>query len=248
LGTGLDRALAPREENQFDLEIEAVPREQSSVLLVGDAHVASTGLRTVVAESRDLHLVAEVIDRVSAVSAASEHSPDHILFAAGGLLEEGVLLLHELRDASPESTLTVCTYHLDRDMLLAAKQLPVDGILMWMDVTSEVLHETLRLAARGFRVNSVGVEEAMLAPSGHATLASLPERERPLHEDFPELTEDELLVLDGLEAHLQTWEIPQARNLSSRTMHRKRASLQQKLGAHTLYDLGKRVLERRLKR
>jgi DNA-binding NarL/FixJ family response regulator len=111
------------------LEIEARRTQRASILLVGAAHVASTGLRTVVRESGSLRLVAEVSAGPNAVSAAKQWQPDHILVAADGMTDEIITVKQQLRRTSPGSTMVVCTDRFRPDVLLAAGQIPVEAIL-----------------------------------------------------------------------------------------------------------------------
>jgi DNA-binding NarL/FixJ family response regulator len=218
------------EEHHLDLETELRSGQQASVLLVSSAHVASIGLRAVVAESSDLRLVAEVPHGPASAAAARRHRADHILVAADRLTEAGITLLHELRSVSSDSTLIVCTNHFDREMVVALGQVPVLGILAWADVTLEAFHEMLALTARGLHVMSASAVEALLGPT-------------PPVADPPALTETERAVFRGLEDELSTGEIARKLHLHQRAVQRAITSLQRKFGAGNRYTLEKRVGE-----
>jgi DNA-binding NarL/FixJ family response regulator len=191
-------------------------------------------LRTTIRESQDLRLVAEEASGPAAVSTARQGHPDHILFAADGVSETGIALLGELRKASPQSRITVCTDQLDHEMLTAVEQVPVDGILAWTDVTVETVHATLAATGQGVRATSAPVLDALLHP--------IPETG-----DIPALTETERAVFRCHEEGLDTAAIAKELHLDKRRVQRAWKAFRDKLGAGDDYELGKIVRARRLR-
>jgi DNA-binding NarL/FixJ family response regulator len=203
--------------------------DSPTVLLVGTTRAASIGLRTIIGESRELRLVAEVADGASAVSAARQHHPDHIVVAMDGLTPAEIGQLHELREASPGSTLTVCTFELDPKNIASALLVPALGVLAWPDATAETLHSALASNCVGLYTLSSAVAQATARPSRHSG-------------DSLQFTYNERTLLRCLEDDLTaTADIVRRTGMGRRTVQRTFDSLAGKLQVHGPYKLGRRI-------
>ena len=166
---------------------------QVRVLVVDDHPIVRAGLSALIAEERDVVLVAEAENGEEAVAQFRQHRPDVVLMDLRMPVMDGVEAIRRIRSESPEAViLALTTYDGDADIRRALSS-GARGYLLKDMLLSEVI-AAIRRVWRGERV--IPLEVA-------ARLAEHPEGSR--------LTKKELEVLELVARGLSNKEI--ARNV-----------------------------------
>jgi DNA-binding NarL/FixJ family response regulator len=167
---------------------------QSNILLVGADHPTCQwlGLRALLQEQPDLHMLADVQRPAEALHIATDRRPDHILTDAAVSGMGLVPFVRQVRRTSPESRVVVIGTRetLRRDMLLQLMEQGARGYLLWEGLGGDVVVHCLAL-----------VREDELLVGQRAVLDDLlaaPERRSRPRGDEPALTDEERVALSLL--------------------------------------------------
>lgn len=199
-----------------------------AVLLVTGRHVGSAGLKSILLDHPGVRF-RDAPRSPEAIVTAARTKPAVILVAADDVLAEIITFTAGLRENTPDSKIIVFCDRVDRDVLRALLRLDVNGCLLWPDLTPETLQAALTLVLAGVSAVTARAERELVGGPGGA------------RESAVKLTENERGAIRGLDAGLDQRQIADAEHMSRRSAKRAVRSLKEKLGAESLYQLGKMV-------
>ena len=193
------------------------------ILIADDHAVIRTGLRTILSNERDLHVVGEAADSDEAMRLAAEVRPDVVLtdISMPGPAGGGITLARILKAAWPTIRVLILTVHEDEDLLIEAFHAGADGYVVKRAAESELVN-AIQAVQRGEKYIHPAMTEALLRsldlqrPTSQVSLELLTPRE----------TEVLRLIAKGYTNR----QIASRLNLSVRTVEGHRDNLKHKLG------------------
>jgi len=202
---------------------------QSNILLVGADHVTCQwlGLRALLQEQPDLHMLADVQRPAEALHIATGQHPDYVLVDVAVSGKGLVPLVRQVRRGSPASRVVVVGTKdtLLRDTLLQLVELGVRGYLLWEALGGDAVVHCLAL---------VREDELLVGPRAVLDeLLAAPERRSHPRGDEPILTDDERAVLSLLVSGWTQPEIAKALHMSEVSVKRTVTALRATFGVRT---------------
>lgn len=212
-------------------DLERVPDETVSVVLVDDHPVVRAGLRALIGATDDLVVVGEAHDLPSAESVVAAKSPQVVLMdlnlGPGG---DGVAATRRLLAVEhPPRILVLTTYGTESD-ILSALEAGATGYLL-KDAPPAELFDAVRAASRG---------TTSLSESVAATLV------RRASNPGPAVTEREIEVLRLLARGLGNRELARDLRVSEATVKSHLSHIYDKLGVDTRAGAVAAAIERRI--
>jgi DNA-binding NarL/FixJ family response regulator len=197
------------------------------VVLADDHPVIRDGLRAMMADQPDLHVVGDAGDGPAAIRAAKDSKADVVLLDLSMPGAGGVTTLERLIDTCPDTKVLVVTMHNDVAYLRAALAAGAAGYVIKTTPVADLL-AAVRAVAAGRRVIDPALAGQLdnLTPGG---LGDLSRRERE--------------VLDHLVRGHTHQEIADKLNVSVKTIETYRARIREKTGLKTRADLVRYGLE-----
>ncbi len=180
----------------------------TTIVLVDDHPLVRQGLRAVLDDAEGLEVVAEAADGRDGVRLCVEHRPDVVLMDLQMPGLHGLDATREVRRTAPETAVLVLTMFDDDDTVFAAVAAGAAGYLLKGADGADIV-AAVRAAAAGQAVFG-----AALAARLQSWFAARPAVDAP----FPELTERERDILDGVAAGLTNAEIGSRLFLSPKTV------------------------------
>jgi DNA-binding NarL/FixJ family response regulator len=180
----------------------------TSVLMADDHPVVRQGLRAVLDAAQDIDLVAEADNGPDAVRLCVERRPDVVLMDLQLPGLHGIEATRQIRRVAPETAVLVLTMFDDDDTVFAAVSAGAIGYLLKGSDGTDIV-AAIRSAAAGQAVFGAALAKRLQSwflrgPSGDVA--------------FPELTERERSILDGVAAGLGNAEIGAKLFLSPKTV------------------------------
>jgi len=215
------------EEREGTLDGAAV-----NVVIADDHGVVRGGLRLLLHQQEDFHVIGEAEDVPGALRLCELRRPDVLVLDLNMPGASSIEAIPEIRRRWPETHVVVLTMQDDPAYARAALQAGADGYVLKESAESELVN-AVRQVSRG---------HTYLNPELGARLARTPsEPERP-----DDLTERELEVLRLIALGHTNGEIGSQLYLSVRTVETHRAHIQQKTGATSRAELVRYALDRGL--
>lgn len=180
-----------------------------SVLLVDDHPLVRQGLRAVLSAVNEITVAGEAGDGDSAVELAAELRPDVIIMDLQLPGRHGIEATREIMSSLPGTSVLVLTMFEDDDTVFAAISAGAAGYLLKGADGADIV-AAVRAAAAGQAVFG-----AALAQRLRTWFAAGPQRRAT---PFPQLTEREREILDGVAAGLSNAQIGQQMFLSAKTI------------------------------
>lgn len=181
-----------------------------TILLADDHPIVRQGIRAVLEAAEDLELVAEAENGHEAVRLCVELRPDVVLMDLQMPGLHGIDATREVRRCSPDTTVLVLTMFDDDDTVFAAVAAGASGYLLKGSDGSDII-AALRAAAAGQAVFGMTLAQRLqqwfIKPAA-----------TNLDTQFPELTQRERDILDGVAAGLSNAEIGSRLFLSPKTV------------------------------
>ena len=193
-------------------------------LLIADDHpIVRDGLRLVLERRPEIQVVAEAADGRDAVTRALHLQPDVAIIDLDMPGLSGTAVIRELGRSLPACRCLVLTLHEDDDHLFEALGAGAVGYLV-KGTNAEGIERAVRAAAAGHTV---------LAPevAARVTRAVAGARPRRGAEEFPDLSERDLELLDLVAAGLDNVSIARTLNLAPKTIRNSVSALLDKIGA-----------------
>ncbi len=180
-----------------------------TVLIADDHPMVREGLRAVIGASDDITLVGEAVDGSSAVTLSASLRPDVILMDLQMPELHGIDATRQIMTDRPGAAVLVLTMFDNDDMVFSAVAAGAVGYLLKGADGADIL-TAIRSAAAGQAVFG-----AALAVRLRSWFASSPLPERGA---FPQLTERERAILNGIAAGLTNAQIAAQEFLSVKTV------------------------------
>ena len=180
----------------------------TTIVLADDHPLVRQGLRAVLDATDDIEVVAEADGGHAAVRLCVEHRPDVVLMDLQMPDRHGLDATREIRRVAPDTAVLVLTMFDDDDAVFAAVAAGAAGYLLKGADGADIV-AAVRAATSGQAVFG-----AALARRLQAWFASPGRRAAP----FPELTDREREILDGVAAGLNNSDIGARLFLSPKTV------------------------------
>jgi DNA-binding NarL/FixJ family response regulator len=180
-----------------------------SVLIADDHPMVREGLGAVLAATEDLTLAGEAVNGTEAVALASELHPDVVLMDLQMPELHGIDATRQIVTRRPGTAVLVLTMFDNDDMVFAAVAAGAVGYLLKGADGADIV-TAIRAAAAGQAVFG-----ASLAVRLRSWFAAPPQPDR---DAFPELTDRERAILNGIAAGLTNAQIAQQEFLSVKTV------------------------------
>jgi DNA-binding NarL/FixJ family response regulator len=179
------------------------------VLLVDDHPLVRQGLHSVLDAATDIAVAGEADDGLAAVQLSAELQPDVIIMDLQLPGLHGIDATREIVARQPRTAVLVLTMFEDDDMVFAAMSAGAAGYLLKGADGPDII-TAVRAAAAGHAVFG-----AALAQRLRAWFTSSSQPQEP---PFPQLTQREREILDGVAAGLTNAQIGQQMFLSAKTV------------------------------
>ena len=182
----------------------------TTVVLADDHPLVRQGLRAVFESTDDIQVVAEADNGLDAVRLCVEHRPDVVLMDLQLPGLHGIEATRRVRTGSPETVVLVLTMFEDDDTVFAAVAAGAAGYLLKGSAGADIV-AAVRAAAAGQAVFGSALTSRLPGWFAHPPT---------IHDArlFPELTDREREVLDGVAAGLTNSEIGARLFLSPKTV------------------------------
>jgi DNA-binding NarL/FixJ family response regulator len=136
-----------------------VPRIR--VLIVDDHVVVRRGLRSMLADAKDVEVIGEASNAIDAIKRIAALSPDVLLLDIRMPGMDGIRLLRDLKHRDPDLKVIILTNYAEEQFLLGAFRAGAYGYLL-KNVDREDLLDALRTAYRGKRLLSPELMDSAL--------------------------------------------------------------------------------------
>ncbi|MBI5568155.1 MAG: response regulator transcription factor [Chloroflexi bacterium] len=193
------------------------------VLLADDHAVMRAGLRLLIDNQADMHVVGEAGDGLQAIDQAAALQPDVILLDLTMPKIDGLTSLKQIRERAPRARVLILTMHADEQYLREALSRGASGYVVKQAADQEVL-SAIRAVMRG---------ELYIHPSlTKALLGDLVKEPGPIgpREPIELLSDRELHVIKQVARGYTNQEVAEKLSLSVKTVETYRARAMEKLG------------------
>lgn len=192
----------------------------TTIVIADDHPVVRQGLRAVLEATDDLHVVGEAADGHEAVRACVELEPDVVLMDLQMPGLHGIDTTREVQRSSPATAVLVLTMYDDDDTVFAAVAAGAVGYLLKGSDGADLV-SAVRAAASGQAVFSAALARRLQRWFRQGAIT----RGTP----FPELTDRERDILDGVAAGLTNAEVGAKLFLSPKTVANNVSNILDKL-------------------
>ena len=210
------------------------------ILLADDHAVLRTGLRLLIDNQPNLHVVGEAGNGTEAVTKARELQPDIILLDLNMPNVDGLAAIPLLRKESPQSRILILTMHDDVSYLQEALRAGASGYILKKAVDSELLMAIQTVMRNDTYVHSA-MSEKLLQKIATQTVAA-----KAQADPWDNLSDRERDVLRLVALGYTNAEIAAELFLSIKTVETYRTRGMEKLNLQTRAQLVKAALERGL--
>lgn len=207
------------------------------ILLADDHAILRDGIRALLNDERDLHVVGEAENGRQALDQARSLRPDIVIMDIGMPLLSGLEATTQIRRDVPEARVLILTMHQNEEYLAQVMAAGASGYVL-KDVAGRELVAAIRQVAQG---------ETFFSPSMAKTLTTLYlhslEAERT-HDPYEDLTIREREVLQLVAEGFTNHQIAEMLSLSIKTVKTHRLHLMQKLDLHDRTELVKYAFQK----
>ncbi len=208
------------------------------ILLADDHGVLRAGLKALLDQDEEFHVVAEAWEGDQVLRLAAKLQPDVVLLDLNMPGPGNLDVTRRILEAAPKARILVLTAHEENGMVREALKAGASGYIIKRAVESELLN-AIRAVHRGEVYVHPFMMRALLTP--------------PVQEPAPEkasesklLTPRELEVLKFIARGYTNRQVGESLNLSVRTVESHRANLMGKLGLQTRVQLVRYAAENKL--
>ncbi|MCC7367956.1 MAG: response regulator transcription factor [Chloroflexi bacterium] len=205
-----------------DYTRSAAGKPGTRVLIVDDHPVVRQGLRSLLSQYPDIHVVGEADGAQPALVQVEDLQPDVVLVDIRMVGQSGLDLARELRRSGAQARVIILTSHEEEDYLVEAAQAGVHGYLL-KSASAELLAESIRAAHAGEHRLSPQLVSKVLRQ-----LQSLSQAQVQIESG---LTDQELALLRLLAEGASTAAMAEKLHLGERTVKRKIQDILTKLEA-----------------
>ncbi len=209
---------------------ERNPGEGQSIIIADDNTILREGLKALLSSDPQLDVVGEVGDGQDAIRAVEKFKPALILMDPSMPGINGMDVIKEIKQRSPETKILVLTVHKTDEYLMTSLQAGADGYVL-KDCTFVELGVAIRNVLDGKSYISPGVAGRLIEGFLKNNIDVTP----PTGLDL--LTSREKGILKMIAEGYRNKEIADFLCLSVKTVEKHRANLMQKLGLHSVSAL-----------
>jgi len=191
----------------------------TTVVLVDDHPIVRQGMRAVIESQPGIEVVGEASNGTEAIQVCVENKPDVVLMDLQMPELNGIEAIPRVKAASPSTTVLVLTMYDDDAMVFEAIAAGAGGYLLKGSDGNDIV-AAIQSAAQGQVVFG-----AALAKRMQAWFAQPPEKASP----FPELSEREREILDGVATGMTNAEIGATLFLAPKTVANNVSTILNKL-------------------
>jgi DNA-binding NarL/FixJ family response regulator len=207
------------------------------ILIADDHGLVRRGSRAVLHRRHGCIVVGEATNGREAVEKAIELKPDVTVVDISMPELDGVEVVHQIREAVPDTKVLVLTMHESDRMVQRALDAGAHGYILKSDLT-DALPKAVKAVADGKRFLTPKVSEIVL--EGFLKTRNEQQRERKGTRISPRETEIIRLLAEGQ----SNKEIAVLLGITMRTVETHRAKVMLKLGFHSLAELIRYALQR----
>jgi DNA-binding NarL/FixJ family response regulator len=204
------------------------------ILLADDHALVREGIRRVLEEEADLHVVAEASDGEEAMGLAREHHPDVAVLDITMPGASGFEITLRLKAELPSVRVLILSMHDDAEYVMRAVRAGAHGYLLKDEAGPAQLREAVRTVHSG---------NSYFTSAVAARLAAGLRGDEPQAPGLDALTARELDVLKGIASGRSNKQIGADLGISRRTVESHRESLMRKLDIRTVAGLTRFALD-----
>lgn len=161
--------------------------KQINVLIADDHAILRAGLRQVLSETEDIHVIAEAGTANDAIKLCRSHQPDIMLLDITLPDRSGIEALQYIKKDNPQISVLMLSMHREDQYALRALKAGASGYLCKQSASDELV-DAIRLVAKGKKYISEAVAELLADQvSGDS--------EKPLHEMLSNREYETLLMI-----------------------------------------------------
>ena len=210
------------------------------ILLCDDHTVVRKGLRLLLENRPNFHVIAEAASGREAVDLAERHEPDVIILDVAMPVLNGIEAARQITAKFPKAAIVFLSMHSDEGYVLRALKAGARGYLL-KDSAEHDLINAVQSVTEGKAYFSPAISKMLMEDYVHQM------RERKVEDSYDLLTTREREVLQLLAEGKSNKEVAGILNLSLYTVETHRANILQKLNLHSgaeliLYAIRKGVI------
>jgi DNA-binding NarL/FixJ family response regulator len=208
-----------------------------SILIADDHAVVRRGLRALLGTQKDWSICAEASDGKMAVEKAGEHQPDIVILDIGMPELNGLEAMVKIRDIAPKSRILVLTMHGSEEWIQSCLSTGAQGYVLKSDAERDLVSA----------VEALANNETFFTPRTNVVVEDAHENSNVGEGLFVEcLTCREHEIAQLLAGGKSNKEVGARLRISTRTVESHRAAIMSKLQLHSVSDLVRYAIRRRM--
>ncbi len=212
-----------------------------TVVLADDHTIVRNGIRSILEEFNEIHIIGEAANGMEALSKVRELSPDILMVDIAMPFLNGIQVTHEVVQGGSKTRCLVLSMHNNEDYILRSVEVGASGYIL-KDTTKEEMLNALRAVQRGEKYFSQTVSGIIV----EAYLQKIKHSEDKVKDKKNKPSKKERIVLKYIVDGLNSREIAEKLGLSVRTVDNQRASMMRRLGVKNAVELVRIALEQNL--
>jgi DNA-binding NarL/FixJ family response regulator len=213
--------------------------EKKRVVIVEDHKILRDGLRSLLSTSEELKVVGEAGDGMDAIRTINETDPDIVLLDLNMPKMNGIAVIKEIRQSSPETKILALTMHRKEDYILEVFNSGGNGYCLKSSGQEDLMMGIKAVLEGKYYVSP---EISALVLEGYLESKKTIRKKSSLES----LTQREKEVLKMVGEGYQNKEIADYLCISPKTVEKHRANLMEKLDLHTASALTAYAIEKGL--
>jgi DNA-binding NarL/FixJ family response regulator len=209
-----------------------------SILIADDHAVVRRGLRALLGTQKDWSICAEASDGKMAVEKAGEHQPDIVILDIGMPELNGLDAMVKIRDIAPKTRILVLTMHDSEEWIQSCLRAGAQGYVLKSDAERDLVSS----------VEALANNETFFTPRTNVVVEDAHENSIVGGEGLfvERLTCREHEIAQLLAGGKSNKEVGARLRISTRTVESHRAAIMSKLQLHSVSDLVRYAIRRRM--
>ena len=210
------------------------------ILLADDHTLVRNGIRSILENFPEIEIVGEAQDGAEAIKKVKELTPDILMVDIAMPILNGIEVVTEVNKRFEGTRSLILSMHNNEDYILKSVEAGAYGYLL-KDTTRDEMIRALHAVAIGEKYFSSPVSNIII--SSYIEKVKGNEREKPKKN---KISKKEKPILRYLVEGMNSREIAEKLELSTRTVENHRGNMMKKLGVKNAVELVKRALEEKL--